>query len=102
MPGGPDARLDHAVDPAYGGIYPPATGLDTGLETGATGTDTTVTTDSAAALRAAQQRNGSMLCVGLDPDYEKIRQTMWEPVQAALRRFQALGRGSARQRAPAP
>ncbi|MEZ4679044.1 MAG: hypothetical protein R2932_32995 [Caldilineaceae bacterium] len=24
-------RLDHAADPAYGGIYPPATGLDTGV-----------------------------------------------------------------------
>lgn len=26
-----DPRLDHAADPAYGGIYPPATGLDTGV-----------------------------------------------------------------------
>lgn len=26
-----DPRLDHAADPAYGGTYPPATGLDTGV-----------------------------------------------------------------------
>lgn len=35
-------------------------------------------------LRLVAARD-SHLCVGLDPDYEKIRQTMWEPVQAALR-----------------
>jgi orotidine 5'-phosphate decarboxylase subfamily 2 len=35
-------------------------------------------------LRVVTERE-SHLCVGLDPDYEKIRATMWEQVQAAMR-----------------